>query len=106
MSYEIPTKLKDEPDLEVAELLGVINKMSHSNKRLEGIIKEYQAIASSYDHKAAALRDERDRARHTAAVLEAECANCWGPVHSQTIAGIRMATMLELEIPGFDHVER
>lgn len=105
MNYEIQTTPKDEPDLVVAELLGVINKMSHSNKRLEGIIRAYQAIASSYDHKAAALRDERDRARHTAATLEAECAKCWGPVHSQTIAGIRIAAMLQLKTEAVDDVE-
>jgi len=90
MTYEIPTKPKDEPDLVVAELLGLINKISLSNKRLENIIKEYQAIASGYDHKAATLRDERDRARGLAARLEAECNDCWGPVHSQAVAAARL----------------
>jgi hypothetical protein len=82
--YEIERK-EDDPDLVVAELLGVINKMSHSNKRLEGIMREYEAMARGRDHQAAMFRDERDRARAIAAMLEAECANCWGPVHSETL---------------------
>jgi len=104
MTYEIQTKPKDEPDLVVAELLGVINKMSHSNKRLEGIIKEYEAIATSYDHKAATLRDERDRARGLAARLEAECHDCWGPVHSQAVAAARLEANWSDE--GTDNVAR
>jgi hypothetical protein len=82
--YEIERK-EDHPDLVVAELLGVINKMSHSNKRLEGILRAYEAMARGYGHQAAMFRDERDRARAIAAMLEAECANCWAPVHSETL---------------------
>ena len=88
--YEIQQQNDDQPDLVIAELLGVINKMSHSNKNLEGIIRTYEKIAQGYDHKAATLRDERDRARALAATLEAECNNCWGPVHSMAISEARM----------------
>ena len=88
--YEIQQQNDDQPDLVIAELLGVINKMSHSNKSLEGIIRTYETIAQGYDHKAAILRDERDRARALAARLEAECNNCWGPVHSMVISEARM----------------
>ena len=93
--YEIPRKANEQPDLVIAELLGVINRMSNGNSRLEAIIREYQAMARSYDHKAAALRDERDRARGLAARLEAECNDCWGPVHSQAVAAARVAAHLE-----------
>ena len=31
------------------------------------------------------LTRERDQARSIAAMLEAECANCWGPVHAETL---------------------
>jgi hypothetical protein len=86
--YEIERK-EDHPDLVVAELLGVINKMSHSNKRLEGIVRAYEAMARGYDHQAAMFRDERDRARALAAQLEAECNNCWGPAHSLVIREAR-----------------
>jgi hypothetical protein len=40
------------------------------------------------------LTAERDQARNIAAMLEAECAACWGPVHSQAIAEARLATWL------------
>jgi hypothetical protein len=36
------------------------------------------------------LTAERDRARDMAAMLEAECAACWGPVHSQAIETARL----------------
>jgi len=88
--YEIPTNAKDEPDLVVAELLGVINKMSMGNARLEGIIRQYKAMAADYELGMAIDRDERDRARHMAAMLEAECANCWGPIHSFAIQEARL----------------
>ncbi len=86
--YEIERK-EDNPDLVVAELLGVINKMSHSNKRLEGIVRAYEAMARGYDHQAAMFRNERDRARALAVQLEAECNNCWGPAHSPVIMEAR-----------------
>ena len=58
-------------------------------ERLEGIVRAYEAMARGYDHQAAMFRDERDRARAIAAMLEAECANCWGPVHSLVIMEAR-----------------
>jgi hypothetical protein len=70
--------------LDVAELLGVINKMSHSNKRLEGIVRAYEAMARGYDHQAAMLMSATEP-EHCHVLLEAECANCWGPVHSETL---------------------
>lgn len=87
--YEIPKPRTDEPELVIAELLGKINMLSNSRKRLQSIIRSYETIASGYDVKAAALRDERDRARALAATLEAECANCWGPVHTHTLRRMR-----------------
>ena len=32
---------------------------------------------------------QRDQARSIATLLEAECANCWGPVHAEALAAIR-----------------
>jgi hypothetical protein len=97
--YEIEPA-QDQPDLVVAQLLGVINTMAHGNNRLEGIIKAYQDVARSYDHKGAVLRDERDRARALAVTLEQECAACWGPIHSQTIESARLAMILWGESDG------
>ena len=86
--FEIkPTE--DEPDLVIAELLGVINKMANGNKRLEVILKEYQAMVHALREQGNRLVDQRDRARSIAATLEAECAACWGPVHAETLHGIR-----------------
>ena len=87
--YEIPIKAQDEPDLVIAELLGVINKMSQSNKNLECIVRAYERMARGSDHQSAMFRDERDRARALAAELEAECNNCWGPAHSLVIMEAR-----------------
>ena len=101
--YEISRK-EEEPDLVIAELLGVINRMATGNSRLEAIIREYQAIAATYDHKAATLRDERDRARGLAARLEAECNNCWGPIHSQVVAAARLQANWSEEVT--DNVPR
>ena len=80
---------EDEPDLVIAELLGVINKMANGNKRLEVILKEYQAMVHALREQGNRLVDQRDRARSIAATLEAECAACWGPVHAETLHGIR-----------------
>ena len=86
--YEIKPN-EDMPDLVIAELLGVINKMANSNKRLEAVLKEYQAMVNVYANTVHILQGERDRARSIAATLEAECAACWGPVHAETLHGIR-----------------
>ena len=86
--YEIKPN-EDMPDLVIAELLGVINKMANSNKRLEAVLKEYQAMVHALREQGGRLVDQRDRARSVAATLEAECAACWGPVHAETLHGIR-----------------
>jgi hypothetical protein len=70
---------EDQPDLVIVELLGLIDKMANSNHRLEAVIREYQAMVH-------ALREQGGR---VAATLEAECAACWGPVHAETLHGIR-----------------
>jgi len=86
--YEIATKSDESPDLVIAELLGVINRMANGNSRLEAIIREYQAMVAT-------LREELHRARGLAARLEAECNDCWGPVHSQVVAAARRTAFLQ-----------
>ena len=88
--YEIQQPNDAQPDLVIAELLGRVNRLTEAAKNLEGIVRSYETIARGYEHKAATLRDERDRARALAARLEAECNNCWGPVHSMVISEARM----------------
>jgi len=97
--YEIKPA-QDHPDLDLAELLGVINRMRDANKGLTGIIRSYETMMRGYDGKCAALRDERDRARAFAVTLEQECAACWGPIHSQTIEAARLAMVLWGESDG------
>ena len=89
--YEIEPihELEDRPDLVIAELLGVINKMANGNQRLENIIRTYEVLTTNYGRKTKELLDERDRARELAVMLEAECNNCWGPAHSLVIMEAR-----------------
>jgi exonuclease VII small subunit len=86
--YEIKQP-EGEYDLVIAELLGVINKITESNNRLQAVIAEYQDMVNVYRHSVMTLKGERNRARSIAATLEAECAACWGPVHAETLHGIR-----------------
>ena len=94
--YEIEpiNKMEERPDLVIAELLGVINKMANGNQRLENIIRTYEVMSSNYDRKLNTLLDERDRARALAVTLEQECSACWGPIHSQTIEAAKLARLL------------
>lgn len=81
---------EDQPDLVIAELLGVINKMANGNKRLEAICTEYQAMVKALREQGNRLVDQRDRARSVAATLESECARCWGPVHAKVLEEVRL----------------
>ena len=56
-------ELDDNPAYAIAELLGMINR----------------------------LTAERDQARSIATLLEAECSRCWGPVHAEALAVIHGA---------------
>lgn len=53
-----------------------------------------EMVSEAYVHIIEKLTRERDQARRIAAILEAECADCWGPVHSQAIAEVRLSTLL------------
>lgn len=94
--YEIEPihEIEDRPDLVIAELLGVINKMANGNQRLENIIRTYEVMSTNYDRKLNELLDERDRARELAVMLEQECSECWGPIHTQTIEAVQRAMLL------------
>jgi hypothetical protein len=80
---------EDQPNLVIVELLGLIDKMANSNHRLEAVIREYQAMVHALREQGGRLVDQRDRARSVAAMLENECANCWGPIHSMAIKEAR-----------------
>jgi len=59
-------------------------------KGLGAIIKEYQAMVHALREQGGRLVNQRDRARSVAATLEAECAQCWGPVHAKVIEEVRL----------------
>lgn len=50
--------------LAIVELLGLINKLTDERNK---------------------LTDERNRARDLVALLEAECSQCWGPMHTSAV---------------------
>ena len=52
-----PKHTNEDPFLEAAMLLGVINRLTR----------------------------QLEQARSIAALLEAECANCWGPIHKDAL---------------------
>ena len=52
-----PKQTNEDPFLDPAMLLGIIDRLTR----------------------------ELEQARSIATLLEAECANCWGPVHSETL---------------------
>ena len=56
-----------------------------------------EMVSEAYVHVIEKLTRERDDARNIAAMLEAECANCWGPIHSHVIAAARLATWLQVD---------
>ncbi len=73
------------------------NNYMLSNKGLQGINKEYRAINSELRVIGTMAAYDRDRARDIAALLEAEFAKCWGPVHSELLSAIRLGELVEVD---------
>ncbi len=73
------------------------NNYMLSNKGLQGINKEYRAINSELRVIGTMAAYDRDRARDIAARLEAECARCWGPVHSELLSALRLGELVEVD---------
>ena len=67
------------------------------SKGLVAINREYRALHSELKVIGGQAAYDRDRARDIAAQLEAECAACWGPVHSQLLNALRLGESGELE---------
>lgn len=83
---------KPEPWTEgqqIAELLGVISKQGETITRLQNVITEYREMADKYRWMATSLSTALERARRIAALLEDECARCWGPVHAEALKEAR-----------------
>ena len=64
---------------------------------LTGIINEYRAMNSELRAISGMAAYDRDRARDIAAALEEECAQCWGPVHSQLLNALRLGEDLVVD---------
>ena len=73
------------------------NNYMLSNKGLQGINKEYRAINSELRCIGTMAAYDRDRARDIAARLEAECAKCWGPVHSELLSALLVGELLGVD---------
>ncbi len=73
------------------------NNYMLSNKGLQGINEEYRAITSELRVIGTMAAYDRDRARDIAALLEAECAKCWGPVHSELLSALRLGELVEVD---------
>ena len=119
------TQDEDDAGLQEVELLGRLNKLTqlaidmeiivaglklqlgraqeerdHCVQNSKGIItvnKEYRAIISELRVIGGMAAYDRDRARDIAALLEAECAQCWGPVHSQLLNALRLGENLVVD---------
>ena len=62
-----PKHTNEDPFLEAAMLLGVINRLTR----------------------------QLEQARSIAALLEAECANCWGPIHKDALEQVQALHRIE-----------
>ena len=60
------------------------------SRGLVAINREYRAIHSELKVIGGMAAYDRDRARDLAAALEEECAQCWGPVHTQLLNALRL----------------
>lgn len=62
-----PKNTNEDPFLDPAMLLGVINTLTR----------------------------QLDQARSIATLLEAECANCWGPIHKDALEQVQALNRIE-----------
>lgn len=67
------------------------------SRGLVAINREYRALHSELKVIGGQAAYDRDRARDIAAQLEAECAACWGPVHSQLLNALRLGESDQLD---------
>jgi hypothetical protein len=80
------TRMEEERDRAIEERDNCIK----GSKGLVSTNKEYAALNSELRTIMVMALYDRDRARDIAAMLENECANCWGPVHSMAINEARL----------------
>ena len=76
------------------------------SKGLVAINREYRALHSELKVIGGQAAYDRDRARDIAAQLEAECAACWGPVHSQLLNALRLGESDQLDAKLSDYLQK
>ena len=77
-----------------------------NSRGLVGINREYRAINSELRVIGGMAAYDRDRARGIAAQLEAECAQCWGPVHTQLLHSLRLGESKEIDTKLSEYPDR
>lgn len=90
--YQTKMQARDLHEVE-ADLWSALRSI----KTLTAIINEYRAMNSELRCISTMAAYDRDRARDIAARLEAECAQCWGPVHTQLLNSLRLGESGELD---------
>ena len=76
------------------------------SRGLVAINREYRALHSELKVIGGQAAYDRDRARDIAAQLEAECAACWGPVHSQLLNALRLGESDQLDAKLSDYLQK
>ena len=76
------------------------------SRGLVAINREYRALHSELKVIGGQAAHDRDRARDIAAQLEAECAACWGPVHSQLLNALRLGESDQLDAKLSDYLQK
>ena len=83
-----PKHTNEDPFLEAAMLLGVIDRLTRelelTTKALEQATKELEEVSR-----------ELEQARSIAALLEAECSSCWGPIHKDALEQVQALQRIE-----------
>ena len=76
------------------------------SRGLVAINREYRALNSELRVIGGMAAYDRDRARDIAAQLEAECAACWGPVHSQLLNALRLGESDQVDAKLSDYLQK
>jgi hypothetical protein len=83
-----PKQPNEDPFMDPALLLGLNDRLTRAleltTKELEQATKELEEFSR-----------ELEQARSIATLLEAECANCWGPIHKDAIEQAQALTRIE-----------
>ena len=83
-----PKHTNEDPFLDPWMLLGVIDTLT---RELELTARALEQATMELDE----FSRELDQARSIATLLEAECANCWGPIHKDALEQVQALHRIE-----------